>query len=314
MTLEQMEPILERLGIEVINVRGSEIQSYCPAHKERTGKEDRNPSWYINFETGAHICFSCDFRGSLYSLTAYLKDMKDNFGFFDYEQAKAWLEIPEDLSTVWERTTKVTLEPEAPKITEAALKSFVNPPIEALKVRGLTLESAIKYEILWDSNKSNWIIPIRDPYTKVLMGWQEKGFTNRFFKNFPTGIVKSDALFGFKQLDGERVIVVESPLDVVRLDSVGISGGVAVFGAIISNQQVKLIKSAKQIFMAMDNDEAGKKASVQMLKIAKEKGFEVWFFNYDGIDVKDVGAMSKPEILQGLETARHSLHGENAIV
>ena len=146
------------------------------------------------------------------------------------------------------------------------------------------------------------------------MGWQEKGFTNRFFKNFPTGIVKSDALFGFKQLDGERVIVVESPLDVVRLDSVGITGGVAVFGAIISNQQVKLIKSAKQIFMAMDNDEAGKKSSVQMLKLAKEKGFEVWFFNYDGIDVKDVGAMSKSEILQGLETARHSLHGEKAIV
>jgi hypothetical protein len=213
-----METILGRLGIEVVNVRGSEIQSYCPAHKERTGKDDRNPSWYINFETGAHICFSCDYRGSLYSLTAYLKDMKDNFGFFDYGQAKEWLEIPEDLSTVWERTTKVTVEPETPKITEAALKAFVNPPIEALKARGLTLESAIKYEILWDSNKSNWIIPIRDPYTKELMGWQEKGFTNRFFKNFPTGIVKSDALFGFKQLDGERVIVVESPLDVVRLD------------------------------------------------------------------------------------------------
>jgi len=264
MTLEQMETILGRLGIEVVNVRGSEIQSYCPAHKERTGKDDRNPSWYINFETGAHICFSCDYRGSLYSLTAYLKDMKDNFGFFDYGQAKEWLEIPEDLSTVWERTTKVTVEPETPKITEAALKAFVNPPIEALKARGLTLESAIKYEILWD--------------------------------------------------DGERVIVVESPLDVVRLDSVGITGGVAVFGAIISNQQVKLIKSAKQIFMAMDNDEAGKKSSIQMLKLAKEKGFEVWFFNYDGIDVKDVGAMSKAEILQGLETARHSLHGEKAIV
>jgi DNA primase len=314
MTLEEMELVLERLGMEVVTIRGSEIQSYCPAHKERTGKEDRNPSWFINFETGAHICFSCDYRGSLNGLTAYVKDMKDEFGFFDYDAAKKWLAIEEDLSAVWERTQKVLIETDKPKITEAALKSFVSPPIEALKARGLLLESALKYELLWDKDKDNWIIPIRDPYTKVLIGWQEKGFATRSFNNFPPGMVKSDALFGFNQFDGERMIVVESPLDVVRLDSVGITGGVAVFGAIISNQQVKLIKSAKQVFMAMDNDEAGKKSSIQMLKLAKEKGFEVWFFNYKGVDVKDVGAMSKSEVVQGLETARHSLHGEKAIV
>ena len=57
MTIEEMEDTLERLGIEVVSTRGSEIQGYCPAHVERTGHEDRNPSWWINSDTGAHICF-----------------------------------------------------------------------------------------------------------------------------------------------------------------------------------------------------------------------------------------------------------------
>ena len=59
MTVEEMEDTLARLEIAVTSIRGVEIQALCPAHFERTGKEDHNPSWYINADTGAHICFSC---------------------------------------------------------------------------------------------------------------------------------------------------------------------------------------------------------------------------------------------------------------
>jgi hypothetical protein len=36
------------------------------------------------------------------------------------------------------------------------------------------------------------------------------------------------------------------------------------------------------------------------------------FFNYNGIDVKDVGDMTEVEIVRGLETAKHMLHGKAA--
>jgi hypothetical protein len=36
------------------------------------------------------------------------------------------------------------------------------------------------------------------------------------------------------------------------------------------------------------------------------------FFNYNGIDVKDVGDMTPSEISLGLETAKHMLHGKAA--
>jgi DNA primase len=82
--------VLEKLNIEVIRERGDEILSFCPMHKARTGKEDHNPSWWINQETGAHICFSCGWKGNVFSLVGEVNE------FFlgeaiDYEQVKQWL-------------------------------------------------------------------------------------------------------------------------------------------------------------------------------------------------------------------------------
>jgi len=51
-----------------------------------------------------------------------------------------------------------------------------------------------------------------------------------------------------------------------------------------------------------------------MLDLTVSLSFEAWFFNYSATTMKDVGGMSKAEILAGLETAKHSLHGLKAIV
>ena len=68
MTVDEMKDTLTRLDVEYYSIRGDEIQAECPAHEERTGHKDRNPSFYINADTGAFICFSCGWKGSLYTL------------------------------------------------------------------------------------------------------------------------------------------------------------------------------------------------------------------------------------------------------
>ena len=45
---------LGNLGIEY-EEHGVEALALCPMHAERTGKEDNNPSWWINLESGMHI-------------------------------------------------------------------------------------------------------------------------------------------------------------------------------------------------------------------------------------------------------------------
>lgn len=309
MTVEEMEETLERLGLEVISIRGSELQGYCPAHLQRTGHPDNNPSWWINAETGAHICFSCQFKGGLYSLVSYIQGI-------EYEDAKSWVDSSDrNLSAALAKATRPKeIFQEQTHITESMLSAFTDPPELALRSRGLSAKAAAYYEVLWDNNNSNWITVIRDPYTNKLMGWQEKGSVSRYFKNYPTGVQKSTALFGYQQYNGGDMVVVESPLDVVRLASVGVLGGVSTYGAVISMAQLNIIRGATRIIFALDNDEAGRSASLSMLDLCKKMGTEAWFFNYSKTDQKDVGGMSRDEILSGIETARHSIHGFKAVI
>jgi len=309
MNIEEMERTLDALGIEYVDSRGSEIQGFCPGHIDRVGHPDNNPSWYINCDTGAHICFSCQYKGSLYSLIAYVNQFYSEEGGYDFQQAKDWLNEGGELLEAFERAIskpKETFE-ELVYVSEASLAAFVEPPIHALKSRGLTPEAASHHQILWDARRENWIIPIRNTYNGSLIGWQEKGFSGRYFKNCPTGVKKSNALFGFDRYTGGDMIVVESPLDVVRLTSLGITGGVSTYGSMISETQLKTIRFADKIIFALDSDDAGLTSSLKMVKASQDLGFEAWFFEYADIDVKDVGGMSKTEVLKGISEARHSV-------
>ena len=146
-----------------------------------------------------------------------------------------------------------------------------------------------------------------------LLGWQEKGYKNRYFNNHPKGMKKGKSLFGYKQYENGDMIVVESPLDVVRLASIGIKGGVATYGCSITDDQLRAIRGGDRVIFALDNDDAGRAASKDMFQRCLLLNTEAWFFNYAGIDVKDVGAMSRDEVLSGLSNARHMSRGERVI-
>jgi len=317
MRLEEMENVLERLNIEPVQTRGSEILALCPGHKEITGKEDHNPSWWINSETGAHICFSCGFKGNIWSLIATVQGLKDANGFLDYADAKDWLYLSFENISLGKEEDDQDDEPVFKEVTsmgESRLALFTYPPDSALKARGFTIAAAEKHQLLWDPNFSNWITVIREPVTNKLLGWQEKGYKRRYFKNYPPGVQKSTTLFGLNRYSGGQMIVVESPLDVVRLESVGIYGAVSTYGSMISNTQLNMIRDADEIVFALDNDEAGLASSKTMLEKSIELGFEARFFNYAHTEMKDVGGMSRSEIITGLGNAKHNVHGLGALV
>lgn len=304
MTVEEMTDTLSRLGIDVLDSRGDEINGYCAAHEQRTGHIDHNPSWWINSDSGAFICFSCGWKGNLYSLVSYIQDI-------EYAKVADWLGSAASLTARFDRLTVEKRKPieDVTVVTESMLSAFVSPSEEALTARGLSSNAARVYGLRWDDRAGNWVIPIREPLTGGLLGWQEKGFSHRYFNNKPVKVKKSGSLFGYENYKGGDMIVVESPLDVVRLSSIGIDGAVATYGAIVSQPQFNLIRGADRIIFAMDNDDAGKASSQSLLRMCDAMGVECWLFNYEGIDMKDVGGMSKAEVLQGISNARHQLRG-----
>lgn len=317
--------VLDNLGIQY-DESGAEASALCPMHKVRTGKEDYNPSWFINLDTGMHICFSCGYKGNLAQLVCDVNEFYlDTFGTYsyDYNAARLWLSqvsaIPVEklLEMVKSLPNRIEASPKPLEMSEARLAVFVEPPQDALDSRHITAASAAQYGVMWDEARKTWILPLREPHFNRLMGWQEKGTLTRTFFNRPAGLQKSKTLFGIENQNESMVIVVESPLDCVRIASAGFPGSVATCGAIISEDQVKLLRASDKIVCAFDNpnfDKAGRKASDEMRKFARKYGLNLFFFNYGSSSAKDPGDLTDDEIAWGIANAKSSILGELAYV
>lgn len=289
------------LGIQISKVddHGDEVQGWCPAHEERTGKRDNSPSWSVNTDSGMHNCFSCGFRGSFASLVKYVLDCS-------WSDALAWCRKRGGIEKVRKHLNSGYIDELAPEdpVTEADLALFLLPPLDELDARNIDPEAADDYEILWDDEHDRWIFPIRDPYTNELWGWQEKN--KRIFINVPKKLTKSKTLFGLNvaQHLGLVVIIVESPLDCARIRSVlwDEVAVVATMGAEISDAQIDLLCEFFDVVVsAMDNDEAGEKTNAELRERFGGR-VRLRFWNYDGPE-KDPGAQSDDQIEHSFDTA-----------
>jgi hypothetical protein len=321
-----IELVLEELGLET-DVRGNEALGLCPMHLERTGKQDNSPSWWVNLSTGQHICFSCHYKGNIYQLICDVKEFYltswGDVREYDYDSAKVWLstitevspdKLAEELSRI---PTRISSAPKPLEMSDARLAVFVDPPLEQLQSRNISLESTRAYGILWDAKNSSWVFPFREPRTHRLLGWQEKGTLTRSFMNRPPGLPKSRTLFGLNMLDEDTVYVVESPLDCARLYTAGFMGAVAICGSSVSEDQIKLLRSASRVIAAFDNpkvDPAGQKASKEMLDLALTYGLNLSFFNYGDSGKKDPGDLTDEEIAWGIDNSKFFLYGDAAYV
>jgi hypothetical protein len=301
--------VLDRLGIDY-DERYDELLAICPMHLSRTGSVDHNPSWSINTETGVHHCFSCSYRGSLLGLVVDVLDLTLSSGASDWDSAKLWLsqftvvdleKTSEKLEGLKDSYVK-SIKP--PPMSEARLAVYDDVPDWVLEQRGIDFTSCLRYKVRWSPTDNCWIIPVRDPLTFKLIGWQEKGQGNRYFKNRPAGLMKSRALFGYETKPTATVVVVESPLDVLKLDTWGYSG-LATYGSSVSYEQIKLLSGMHNLIFAMDNDKAGRTSTKEIRRLCREYGMEYSVFNYSETNAKDIGDMTQEEFEQGLMTSTH---------
>ena len=306
-----VERVLLSLELQLFAQRGAEVNGLCPMHKARTGKEDHHPSWWINSESGAHICFSCGYKGNIYTLVSDIKGINYHDAR-DYVNDKEDMPIDSLMKRIQELPQYVQADPEQIPMSEARLAVYTDAPDIELKKRFLKRESVNTHGVRWDTKNESWILPIRDPDNASLWGWQEKGVRGRFFKNQPAGVKKSKTVFGVHIMDlSNALMIVESPLDAVRLTGLG-HNAISTFGAIIGEDQAKIMRRVSKVIAAFDNDKAGHTANEQMRSFSRKYGMELSYFNYTGIDVKDVGDMAEEEIERGIQTARTSVLGKAA--
>lgn len=285
---------LDELGIAVHRITGDEAVARCPGHLRRVGKEDNDPSWSVNVETGVHNCFACGFRGPFAAVVREVLGLPSN-------EADAWVRSRGSLERIEQLLTggyidELTLKKPARTITEADLALYTPPPPDVLDTRNIDASAAAALGILYDEETDCWITPIRDPDTRALLGWQEKAVEDRFFRNRPRQVEKSRTLFGLDQPDlGRTAIMVEAPLDTAVIRSAGLAGALSSFGAGVSDAQMQIVlERFDLLILALDNDDDGRKHSDRIYE-QWHRRMPIWVMPYL-VKAKDPGEMAYREI------------------
>jgi hypothetical protein len=306
---KDIEEALDALQVRIWKTNDDEITGYCPGHMERLGREERHPSWSVNRESGLHNCYSCGFQGTFLELVMYLQFPNDVF------RAARWLrQFGTNLARASELGNFASREREdldaeiarLEMVPETKLAMYDEAPDWALEARHLDRESVDHYGVRWSTKRESWIIPVRAP-NGDLMGWQEKWEKKRRFINTPKEMVKSLTLFGYCEFPiGEPAVVLESPLDVLRLFTIGYEGGLATMGSSVSQAQKRLlIECTEELVEALDNDKAGRQAAAELVDPTVRKLLHVRHFNYGRSDEKDIGTMDAALVTYGLYEAQH---------
>lgn len=280
---------LGRLGIEITEEKGDEYWALCPMHLARMKRVDHNASWSINAETGLHSCFSCKYKGNLFTL---VRDLKGPGEARDFQGSKSVesLTIPDGFRV---RRSVPIPKPDpvqALGMPESSLALFTDPPAWAREARGVSSWAVGFYGVRWSKEQDAWVLPLRNPDTNGLIGYQLKGQLEKITLNKPTGMNKGSTLFGYREVRvvSDVVMVVESPLDAMRLTGFGFFA-VAVCGSRVSEVQLELLDSFDTVVFAMDNDDAGRLETERLRRLMP--GFYANVFEYPEGAPKDFGEM-----------------------
>lgn len=289
----ELVDVLLSIGVDVRKDSGKEITGRCPVHERVTGHADNSPSWSMNASSGLWICFSCGARGTLGMLVEELTGSEDALSTVRDIAFKAASDRVNGFTSVSKAQ---------PDVDWLTFSRFSEVPEPQLASRNISQEQARHYGIRWNSESKAWVIPIVSR-TGELLGWQEK--RSGWVKNVPTGVEKSTTLFGLNKFSSNTAVLLESPLDVVRLSDVfDKPQGLASFGSAVSEEQLRIMSMvADRLLIAMDNDKAGLQAARTVYKSASLFRKGVMFLNYGNSSCKDIGEMSDKGILKAISTA-----------
>lgn len=285
--------ILQNAGVDVHRIGDREITGRCPVHRRVVGRDDRSPSWSINASTGLWICFSCGARGTLSSLLAELLGTQDSISVQKFLITSRFNNL----------TSKSQDKKEVENVQEvSSFFEFSRVSDTKCLYKNLDPELVFRYGVRWNAKNKSWCLPIISPMGR-LEGWQEK--KTGWVRNYPIGVKKSQTLFGIERFTCRTAILVESPLDIIRFASVYTKPqALASFGASVSKEQLSLLTHvADRVIIAMDNDEAGIESSKRIYKFLPPPRNGIRWWNYKGMDAKDIGDMTDDEIVRGFETA-----------
>jgi DNA primase len=180
-----------------------------------------------------------------------------------YFEAARYIKSKEKLSNLVDDINKsLIVEEEFKQFDAEVMKRLYNNlasterPKNYFKSRHIEMQSWAKFALGYSDKQDMVTVPVHSP-DGIPLGFVGRSIEGKNFKNTP-GLPKSKTLFNLHRVKkSDRVYVVESSFDAIRLDQVGLPA-VATLGANVSSTQIELLqKYFNNIIVIADNDEAG---------------------------------------------------------
>lgn len=226
---EQIEHVLNEIGIEVIGETTTNFLCLCPYH----GNKD-TPSFSVDKTEGVFLCFnpSCDKSGNIFQLVRALtgKTIFETKRFIERFRGKETISLSEKISKVLDKNESIGNLSD--QVLDVMFDNFWENPeaIDYMHNRGFENFTLQKFKVGF-SVKQNLIgIPMHDwngnPVGIIGRAIREKKYKNK------TGTPTSKTLFNLHRAKkhGSTVIVVESAMDAMIMDQFGYHNVVALCG------------------------------------------------------------------------------------
>lgn len=285
-TEEQIKRVLTGAGVTIESEVDSDFIIFCPYHGNH-----RTPAGEIDKTSGLFFCFSCHKIADLIEFVMHMTNRS-------YFESARYIKSKETASNIeMEINRKLIEKPDFVQFDELLIQRLNQQALDAPRAmryyngRLITDESVNKFKLGFSEKQDMVTIPVHSP-DGMAVGFVGRSVEGKEFKNTP-GLPKAKLLFNLHRVKtADKVYVVESSFDAIRLDQVGFPA-VATLGANVSNNQIELLKKYfNNIIVIADNDEAG---GNMKQKIIDKLGSRVSVIQLEK-QYKDIGDMTDDQI------------------
>ena len=285
-TEDQVRRSLLASGITIVYEVESDFIIFCPYHNNY-----RSPAGEVAKESGLFYCFGCQESHTLIELVMHVT--KRSY----FEAARMIDSKKDDRNFIEILESKLNVKPEFEEFDNTLIEKLNQSALSSQRAaqyymgRGITKDSVLTYKLGYSENQDMVTIPVHSP-DGMCIGFVARSVEGKEFKNTP-GMKKSNTMFNlFRAKRFDKVFVVESSFDAIRLEQVG-AHAVATLGASVSGKQRELLKKYfNNVIILGDNDDAGREMAKKLVNILGPMAVKAELPD----SVKDVSELSDNEL------------------
>lgn len=253
--------------LKSVQRRGQEVKAECPFKELHESQTDNNPSLTVNLAKGVYYCNSCHSKGNIHTMYKHLYGLSNEEAWFQLGDA---LKIPRPDGT---KPTRPEIDVGLIQEYHQRLMSLTGPIRDMIKERrGLTDETLRQFQLGWDGERIT--IPIYDEFNTLVNfrrykwnstddQWKVLNYVDEYNNSY--GEVR---IFGIDRVvdpDIDYIVWSEGELDRICAEQHGFPTACATSGAgTWKPEWTKLFRNKKRVYIAQDNDEAGRIATQKL--------------------------------------------------